>query len=357
MAENKTEEPTANKLRKSREEGQVVRSPEVNAVLTAVASLSALTVMGDWMMRNIASSVTMALKQLATGAWKESGDWALELGWSAVWTCLPLILVIWLSGGLAAWVQVGGLLNLKAVSPKLGNINPIAGIKRIFSSRTLWQMGRDVLKLLCLVGVIAVIATDLLKPLLQARGYPLWQQLVVAWHGVSRLFWACLFPLGALAALDFMMQRHFYLREQRMTIDEVRRDHKEQEGDPAIKGLRRQLAREAVNSSSLPQGLHQASVLVTNPTHVAVALRYALDTPLPIVVAKGEDLQAHALRQEALAQGLAVVEDVVLARTLYQLPLFSAIKSEQFEAVAAVLIWVAEVELAQRQGNADGGRS
>ena len=166
----------------------------------------------------------------------------------------------------------------------------------------------------------------------------------IAWRAILKLMGATTIVFLILGPVDYALQVWMFKRDQRMSKDEVKREYKESEGDPELKGKRKQLAREMANSAPQKR-VPNSNVVVNNPTHYSVALKYEPGvTPLPIVVAKGHDAQALVIRELAAQHKVPMVTNPPLARALYKLPLDEPIPEELFDAVAAVLRWVRTVE-------------
>jgi type III secretion protein U len=166
----------------------------------------------------------------------------------------------------------------------------------------------------------------------------------LSWSAISRL---SLFALGVFvvfAPLDYALQRHQFMKGQRMSPDEIKREHKGQEGDPEVKGKRKQLAHELANEAPAKQSVRTADAVIVNPTHYAVAIRYrAHEAGVPIVVAKGIDDSALEIRRQAEHEGVPVFTQPPLARALHATPLMHPVPVEFFEPVAVILNWVDDI--------------
>ena len=238
-----------------------------------------------------------------------------------------------------------GVFVAEQIKPQVSRIDPMMGMKRIFSMRTLVELIKLIVKATALGAVVWIAAWHALPTLLQSHWLPAAGILPLATRMLEILGWCALVSFIALAAFDLWYQKWEFLRQNRMSIDEVRREHKETEGDPHVRNRRRQLHREA-NEASMLAGVRKASVVVVNPTHIAVALYYEMgETDLPVVVAKGEGELARAIRKVADEEGIPIVHNVDLARRLRsEAPVDQYIPEELIEPVAAVLRWARDLQ-------------
>jgi type III secretion protein U len=341
MSDEKTEQPTEKKLKDARKDGEVSKSSDlVDGVLLA-GGVIALLAAGNGIVDAARASLEIALR-FAGGAHdmvslavalqqigsRVAGAVAIPVGVAMLAVCLALM------------PQVGFQIAMKPVSFNLQAISPMAGFKKIFSVRALI----DLAKMLIKGGTVAIVMWQTVKGLLPMIVGSLYQPL----PELSRLFSGMvlkLFGIAAvvfvvLAAADVKLQKWLFIRSKKMSKDEVKREHKQDEGDPVIKGERRRLAREMATSAPRPR-VGAASVMVVNPTHYAVAIRYAPDeNPLPVIIAKGYDQEAARLRREAQLADVPIVGNPPVARALYKVELGAPVPEELFETVAAILRWV-----------------
>jgi type III secretion protein U len=247
-------------------------------------------------------------------------------------------------GTLVEFLQVRGVLSMEKVTPDLKHINPVEGFKRIFSSDNVIEVIKSALKAVLLVGALVLIARKHAPDLyFLVHGHPaqaaaLWwrmSMILVVWVLVFFVF----FSLG-----DSLLQHYKYIKKLMMSRREIKQEYKEDEGDPHIKGKRKQMHKEW-SQQNMKKGVRRANVVVTNPTHLAVALYYEKgETVVPMVTAKGEDDMAQVIRETAEEEGIPILRNVDLARALYaEVPLDDYIPVELFEAVAQVLLWAQDV--------------
>lgn len=352
-SQSKTEAPTPKKLRDARRRGDVWQSQDFSATLV-IALFCLAAIVGAptalaWLMARLSSSLASATDR-ATDPLARARELLIEVGGGSIAFAVATLAVAALASGL----QVGGVLGFEKVRPDMKRLNPVEGLKRIFSRRTLVELLRLTIKL----AAVAVILWFLIRhqaPLLAQAArvsLPHWlsfggQQFLILLGLVCGIF-------GVVALADLAWQRWDWMRRLRMSKDEVRREHKEREGDPILRGRRKQMHHE-IGLSEMLQQVREASVVVVNPTHVAVALRYVYgETPLPLVVAKGEGEVARAIREAAAEAAVPIYRDVSLARALRAgTPLNDYIPDELMDAVAQVLRWVEQMRR-QSAGGADG---
>lgn len=345
MSDDKTERPTEHKLRQAREHGQVPKSQDAASVVAMAAVACVLVGMQAWGMEQFRAIGRIALD--AIGRIEDTQSLlvaAQQLFSTGIGLILPLT-IAGIAGGVAGMLmQVGVNISFQPVSPKFDSLNPANGIKRIFSIRSLLEL----LLMSARAVIVAIVVWWLIRsslPMAAGAAYHTPQLIAETWwHVVLRLLVAGILVLIMLAPLDYALQRWQYLKDQRMSKDEVKREYREMEGDPHIKSERRALAREMANAP--PPGRNasgRARVLITNPTHYAVALAWHPGT-LPSILARGMDDDAAHMREEAQRDGVAVITNPPLARKLYRLGVGQPITEDLFGPVIAILKLVICVE-------------
>jgi type III secretion protein U len=346
----KTEPPTQKRLRDLRRKGQVAKSPDVAATVAIIVGVCFFVFAGDFVLNRI----TRVLNTAASVDFRTLMDpqalsqWTARMLLEVIWITLPIIVVLVVVSVITSFIQVGPVFASEQVTPKLQRIDPIAGIKRLFSIRTFVELCKLLVKAGLLTAVIWLTARHALPTLLQSHWLRVEGVLPLALHLLKILCWFAIAAFIAVAAFDLWFQKWEFLRRNRMSIEEVRREHKEVEGDPLMRHRRKQLHREAVEVSMLGN-VRRANVVVVNPTHIAVALFYeAGETDLPVVVAKGEGELARAIRKIAEEEGIPIMHDVDLARRLRSdAPVDQYIPEELIEPVAAVLRWARDLQRPQ----------
>jgi type III secretion protein U len=347
MSDEKTEKPTQKRLRDAKRKGQHAKSQDVTAAMVLGAMTACLAAAAAMTADRLISVVSRLLDDL--GQVRASTDLLPMLApmvGEGILCLLPFIFTAMLAGIAGSAMQVGLNISMEPVSPKFDKLNPAQGLKKIFSMKSVIEFVKTVVKALAMAAVLWKVILDLMPALMSSAYLPAAAIAAAGWDAVLHLVFGGLLLFLVVGPLDFGLQKFQFLKDQRMSKDEVKREHKESEGDPQLKGKRKQIAREMATSAP-KETVPGASVVVTNPTHYAVALRYAPgDTPVPIIVAKGVDEEAAVIRRLAEEHGVPLMADPPLARALYTLPLQEPIPERMFEAVAAILRWVAMVKAA-----------
>lgn len=339
----KTEDPTPRKLEDARKRGQVINSREINNWFV----LFAATVVVVMSLPDIMESLTDLFRNLLEQAWAVPMD-QNGLGQAlsnvflrvAGYVILPLLLLS-LAGAISGFVQTGPLFTTDPIKPELSKISPLKGISRLFSKRSVMELIKGIVKL-TLVGIAATIA---LKPYIDSIEHfinpDIGQSLFELENLFLRMMIAVLSILFFLAIIDYIFQRKEFMKTMRMSKQEIREEYKQTEGDPHIKGKLKQL-REQKARQRMMQAVPTADVVITNPTHYAVALKYDLEEMnAPVMVAKGTDKVAERIKEVAKENNVPVVENAPLARALYgSMEVDQVIPREQYKAVAEIISYV-----------------
>lgn len=335
MADDKTEQPTPRRLRKAREQGDV---PVSSALTQALGFLAALAVLPGAALATASTAgalIRAALEGRTLSPWDMAG--------SVLVLSLPVIGVAAIVALFVAAIQAGGLIAPGRVLPDLSRLNPISGLAGLFRWQRLFGVVRALVSA-ALVAYFAVLVLRALLPSLVNTPGELGAALALTADGTRRLLWYAGLVGLVLGAVDLLFVRRAWLARWKMTRDEVRREYRESEGDPETKAARRRAHQEMLASASLA-AVRKASVVIVNPTHLAVALRYEEDEdPAPRVVAQGQGDLARRIVAEAHHYGVPVVRDVPVARALSELEIGDEIPEALYEAVAEILreLWDAE---------------
>jgi type III secretion YscU/HrpY family protein len=349
---DKTEKPTQKRLQDARKKGDVSKSREVTSTVTlavwlALAALATgfaatrLSVLFDSLFATIAQGW---LTTGFAGAARSIGGQAFELALLLVALLLAPVAAV---GLLTDFLQAGPVLTFEKLKPKMDHMNPVEGVKRMFSMDNLIEVLKAVGKtaLLFLVGwlvvksalpqIVGLARSPTLPP--QAIGALLWDLTLklVAWT-------LALFALVSL--LDAVYQRWSFTKKMRMSLRDIKQEMKESEGDPYIKAQRRQVHQEWSQRNSA-QAARNAAAVIVNPTHIAIAIEYDRETaPVPTITAKGEDHVARAMREAAEEAGVPIVRNVPLARDLLARgEIGELIPADLFDIIAEVILWAREV--------------
>jgi len=339
----KTEDPTSRRLDEARKRGQVANSREVNNLLMlGVFSMSILLFGGT-----AAGAIYKATMPFIESPDLVPADFEhlVALGWKLLGVLLmagavPLVLAIIAAVG-AGYLQFGLVFSAEGIMPKLDKISPLAGLKRMFSMRSLAEFVRGLLKL----AVVGSVAMFLILPevahLNKLIGMEMVQLLGETKALLAKLLIGVVSIVAAIAAIDVIYQRLQHMREMRMSRQEIKDEFKETEGDPLVKGRLRQLRMERTRRRMMAQ-VPQSDVVVTNPTHYAVALKYDPNSMgAPKMMAKGVDKVAAKIREIAKEHGIPIVENPPLARGLFAaVDVDQEVTPEFYKAVAEVISYI-----------------
>lgn len=344
----KTQKPTPKKLRDARKRGEVAKSRELTSLGLFVALSAFLWYATAFMGEHVLSVVERAITAPSSTDTGSSWPWLHEtqsMLRDMMWAIMPFLGLGLGCALLIGAAQTRGIFSLEPITPKFERINPGQGLKNIFSTRQLFELGKMVVKTALLLGALVACVAFSLDTMVKMVYAPAADLLRISGIIAAQLMgWAALiYAIGA--ALDYGHQHHEFMKQQKMSIDELRREYRDTEGDPHIKAHRRATGREMAYSK-MSGRVSSSSVVVANPTHVCVALYYAQgETDLPRVVAKGVDALALKIRAEAERGGVPVLEDPALARLLFRkVPLDQYISEDLIDAIAAVIRWAREVD-------------
>lgn len=357
--EEKTEEATPRKREEAREQGQVALSQEVGSAAMLAGAVLVILVAGAWIAKATGVLVVKSLTGLGERGVGEISvpevsvmlaDAAGALGWQALALIVPLFVI----GLLLSYVQVGFQITPKAIEWNPSRLDPIAGMKRIFSLQSVVRTFSALLKITLICTAVALTAWYELPSIVALHDSELGPVLRAIGMILLRCTLAALAVAAIIAVADFAWQRFRHDRDLRMTKKEVRDELKNTEGDPHIKARIRSIQRERARSRMM-QDVPKATVVITNPTHYAVALAYdkeddAAQRPgrrrnAPYVIAKGVDAVAQKIKEVARENEILLYEDVPLARALHaQVDIGDEIPEQFYQAVAAVLAYVYRVK-------------
>ena len=342
----KTEPPTPKKLRDAREKGNLLKSTEVVSSVVMMVGLMVLSSIAADIpsrFRKSMDELLILIVQSSSGAGTQATRFAGELVVQVIGVAGLVYGAILLAGILANVGQIGIYFSFSKFGQGAQALNPVSNAKNLFSKKTLTQFGVNLLKVLIILGVAYIYISD--QKGLADEIYLCGNDVSCGLKVTSRIAFHLLLIMAAamlpIAVGDWVIQRMFYMKDLMMSIDEVHREYKEQEGSPEMKGHRKQVAHEIVHEDPAPR-TKDASVVVRNPTHVAVALRYEPDlVPLPYVICKGMGPVAERIIREAELHGVPTFEDVPLARGLNDAcEVGEHVPSAYIEPAARVIRWL-----------------
>ncbi|MCV9877543.1 type III secretion system export apparatus subunit SctU [Brenneria izbisi] len=350
----KTEKPTQKKLDDARRKGEVGQSQDVPKLLICVGLIESVLALADSTMGKLQALIALPLQRLDTPFGLAAKEVFHEAAMLTAMFCILAAAVAVLLRVAGGWLQYGPLFATEALKLDLNRLNPINHIKQMFSMRKLTEMLTNILK----AAVIGTVFYKVVMPELEALVELAYGDLNGFWQGVkallTRIARTTLTALLVLSVMDFGLQKYFFLKQQRMSHQDLRNEHKDSEGDPHMKSHRKALANEMANqpAEEKPKGqVEDADLLLVNPTHYAVALYYRPGkTPLPRIVCKAEDKEARQFIAQAQKAEIPIIRFIWLTRTLYRsTPEGHYIPRETLQAVAQVYRVLRQLEADQKR--------
>jgi flagellar biosynthesis protein FlhB len=340
--QEKTEEATQQRREDFRRRGQVAQSREVSAVLIMLASIFAMWALGRFFLEQMHQVFTLTFTEFAVMSARQE-DWFNAFKFALIKSALvvgPLAGILWLAGVCSTLVQIGFLSNEEAMKFDLNKLNPVEGFKRIVSLRALVEGAKSILKICIVSFIVYTVFKGELAQIPLLASFEVSQLLVYIGEVLLKLFGVVTLFMAALAAADYFFQRWEIEKKMRMTKQEVKEELKSREGDPMVRARIRKLQRELA-SRRMMEDVKKADVIITNPTHIAVAIRYSAQMIAPRIVAKGAGEVAARIKELAKTLNIPIVENKPLARTMFRtLKIGQTIPRELYTAVAEVLSYI-----------------
>ena len=342
--QDKTEKPTPKRLKDARKKGQVAQSKEIPSVVILMASVGVFFFIGAKMFSELSGFMGAMFQNIAIVQLNDipsASIFLMEMIKTTFRLLWPLMLVILLAGVGANVAQFGFLISHEPLMPKFSKLNPASGIKKLLSLRSLIELIKSLIKIL-FVGIVAfiVVKTEVvtIPSLVQ-------HSVIDMFAYIGKISLKICFTVSLvlllLAFLDYAYQRWEHEKSLKMTKQEVKDEHKQTEGDPKVKARIRSIQLETARQRMM-DAVPDADVIITNPTHIAVALKFEADEMIaPCVVAKGSGYIAEKIKQTAVEYGVPVVENKPLARMLYKaVEIGGFIPADLYKAVAEILAYV-----------------
>lgn len=340
---DQSEPATPYKLEKARKRGSIARSGELTFALVLAACVACVYGLGVQIMGDTALLLRGGLSLATRGELTRASTLAyLEaLGSQALSIAAPVVFIIWTAALVVAAMQARGVFSVEPLKPDFSRVSPASGLRRIFSLKSLHELWRSSAKIAVIALAMSLWARNHTLEILQLPTRP----DAMLRNGVALFGSALTLLCGvvlAFALLDWMLNRHEFMRTMRMSKREIKDEHKEREGDPRIKSRLRELRLEWLKRTRQLAKVRDADVLLTNPTHYAVALAYRHgEMPAPMITARGAGELAQRMRAEARRHAVPVVEHAPLAQALFAVRQTQTfVPEEHFVSVARVLKWV-----------------
>lgn len=341
---DKTEEPSEHKLQEARKKGQIFKSQEVISTCMLLVTAGILMSAGGWMFGEIATFTRDRWSNLMSNADFQGRDVTLDFMW---WTIgflkilAPLLGAAFVMAVIANVAQIQFLFSTESIQPKLSKINPLEGFKRIFSAKSLMELAKQIAKLTIIGWICYSVVSAALPSLVNLVQQDLFFTVGLARGICVDIIKKVLIGCTVIAGVDYIFQKKQYMKQMRMSMQELKDEYKDTEGNPQVKGKLRQLMRQA-SQGRMMEGAASANAVVTNPTHLAVAIRYEQGVDgAPKVVAKGENLIAAQIKVIAEDNEVPILENVELARALFSAcEVGQEIPPDLYKGVAEVLAYV-----------------
>ena len=353
--QEKTEKATPRKRKKSREEGQVLFSKEVNTAFTLLAAFVLLFLLSDYY-GNTMSTLTINVYEdlmLDHNLYTISNIHQMVVGLviNLFMIILPLAVTVLMIGLLCSYLQVGFLLTTKPLQPKLNKLSPIKGLKKLFSLEKVVELIKSLIKIGFITYIVFIYLAGQLETIFSLTMLEVEQTVAIITQITFNIGVRAGIILVLLGILDYFYQRYEYEKKLKMSKQEVKDEQKQIEGDPKIKSKIRQKQMQ-ISMRRMMDEVPKADVVVTNPTHYAIALKYSPgEHAAPFVLAKGQNLVAQNIKKVAAEKEVPMVENRYLAKILYDtVEIGDAIPPELYESVAEVLAYVYQLNESKTKG-------
>lgn len=339
----KTEKATPKKLRDARKKGQVAKSQDLPSAFTFMASVSAILVMMGYFYDHMSAFVIAAftaasmpnLNEIIVNMYKEAISSILELS-------APIMGFIAFFGVLINFLAVGPVWSPEAMKPDIKKFDPVQNIKSKFKFKTLFELLKSLFKITIAAWLIYGVMYRSLPVLAQTVSIPLEGSLMILYHFLFEVLWKVGLMFVVVAIADFVYQRRNFANEMKMEKFEVKQEYKNTEGDPHIKGKRKQIQQELAYSDGPAGGVAKSKAVVTNPTHLAIGIAYDKEVDqAPWIATMGQDKMAEHIIELAKKQGVPIMRNIPLAHELWERGEVSDyVPEDTYEPLAEILKWV-----------------
>ncbi|MBR4904317.1 MAG: flagellar biosynthesis protein FlhB [Selenomonadaceae bacterium] len=341
----KTEEPTSKKREDARKKGQVARSQELNTAFVLLIGFLILRILWEFIYGNIAEYTIYLYSNISRNMTTE-GITELFIGIMILLakTVMPVMFAILIVGMAINIFQVGLVVSTEKLEPKLENLNPINGFGRIFSKRSIVELCKSIFKIIVIGYFLYLYLKDQIPLVPQFIFFDLPHSLATAADVIFTMAFQVVGVIMVMAAADYVYQKWQTTQDLMMSKQEVKDEFKQMEGDPQIKSRIKQKQRQMAMQRMMSE-VPKADVIVTNPTHLAVALSYKKGMIAPVVIAKGQDRVAERIKEIAREHYILIVENKPVARALYEaVEVGGMVPAELYQAVAEILAYVYRIK-------------
>lgn len=342
-SQEKTEQPTPKRLREARRKGQVFKSKDLEAVAVFIGVFAGIAMTHSYMSSELRSFMEEAFRMVGKPDLAGSDIYAIgKLAFIAmVKVSFPIVGIAMLLAGIVGYLQVGSVFSIEPLKPQMKKLNAIENLKNMFKPKMLVELIKNLIKLAVIFFIAYSVLKGMLEPFLLTVSAPIEGTAKLGSMILVKFFVRFLIVFLLVACMDLFLQRKEYIKNLKMTKEEVKREYKEDEGDPMIKGARRQLHMEMAMGGGTPNKVKNADAVVTNPTHIAVAIKYDKNEMVaPQVVAKGQRLYAEYIKDLAKEFDVPIIRNVPLAWSLLELEIDDEVPEKLYIAVAEILTFV-----------------
>ena len=347
MSSDKTEQPTAKKKKDERKKGNVAKSREVSNALTLIAAILCIYIMKDRAIKNLKILISSYLKMDFNSSLTDGMSHSIFINGllSFMKIFLPLGLIVLSFGVISNIIQSGFIFNSEGLKPKFSKLNPFQGFKNMFSQKAFVTFLKDTILLILLSYIGYTFIKKNYLDILKMGNIHFSYLLYSIFYIVKKLFNIAIIIAIAIGASDFAYQLYSYKKEMKMTKQEVKEEYRQAEGDPQVKSQIKQKQRQ-LSSQRMIQNAKDATVIITNPTHISIAIRYERNVDsAPIVIAKGADILAMKIREIAKENDIPIIENKPLARMIYkEVDVDKEVPAEMYQAIAEVLVAVYKIK-------------
>ncbi len=352
--EDKQFDATPRKLEQARKEGQVVKSKDFSTALAMLIVFTVINALSPFIWDQISRLFVLCYEQIPNAHLSEIGTnyiWTITII-AAVLMIAPILFVAWLIAILADFIQVGPLVTMTPLMPKIDKLNPTKYFKQFMDVKIFFELGKNILKVIILGYVGWLVYSEHLPAILQLASIDNNFAVLIEFGKliVEFVFKACI-VFFAIAAADYGMVKWKFLKDQKMSFKEIKDEYKNTEGDPNVKGQLRQRRMQMLQKSAM-DAVETADFVVRNPIHIACALKYdAKENDSPILVAKGTELIAKKIIKIAEDHNVPVIDNPPVARALFRMvEINQQIPPDLYKAVAEILLFVYRLKNNQNQG-------
>lgn len=350
-SQEKTEEPTPKRLREARKKGQIFKSQDLEGFMVLLAAFGSLALSIPFISGQIQDLMQLVFQSIAKPEMTPAEMY--DLGKSAFLTLIkvtaPVLITAFLVAAIVGFLQVGPVFSIDPLMPDPKKLNAIENLKNMFKPKIFFELAKNIFKILIVFFIAYKVIEKMLDSFLLTATVDILGAARLGGVVVVKFMVQFFIVFLMISILDFMFQRKEYIKNLRMTKDEVKREYKEDEGDPLIKGHRKQLHMEMAMGDTR-QNVKNADVVVTNPTHLAIAIKYnKQEMNAPEIVAKGQRLYAEFIRNLAEEHNIPIVRNIPLAWSLIELEIGDEIPEKLYLAVAEILTFVYRMKEEQGQ--------